>query len=260
MTQDLPHDGHDEFRKAFAQALFEPLDRFSGGLAGSLSTQAGFAVYRNTVAKACIDALAANFPVVLRLVGAAWFHAMAASYVRQQPPRDARLLRYGEGLPAFLQEFATAHSLAYLYGVASLDWYWTQAHISADAVPVHAADLVELSAESLSRIHLRTHPATRWAWFDQHPAYTLWRLHRESPQDAPAFDNVVYQGEGALLTRPGGAVCWTSLSRGGVRFLESCAVGRSLGWAATEAAEIEPGLDLAALLAKCLGQGALTKG
>jgi hypothetical protein len=135
MTQDLPHDGHDEFRKAFAQALFEPLDRFSGGLAGSLSAQAGFAVYRNTVAKACIDALAANFPVVLRLVGAAWFHAMAASYVRQQPPRDARLLRYGEGLPAFLQEFATAHSLAYLYGVASLDWYWTQAHISADAVP-----------------------------------------------------------------------------------------------------------------------------
>ena len=40
----------------------------------------------------------------------------------------------------------------------------------------------------------------------------------------------------------------------------ACSAGRSLGEAAAEAALAEPGLDLAALLALCLSQGALTKG
>jgi malonyl CoA-acyl carrier protein transacylase len=42
--------------------------------------------------------------------------------------------------------------------------------------------------------------------------------------------------------------------------MAACSAGRSLGEAAAEATLAEPGLDLAALLALCLSQGALTKG
>lgn len=259
MTAALPHDA---FRQAFAQALLKPLDEptQSQWPPGHWAAQAGFAVCRNTVAKACLDALAANFPVVLRLVGEDWFQGMAAAYLQAQPPQDGRLLLYGQGLPAFAVQWAPDRGAPYLGGVAQLDRYWTEAHTSADAEPVSADDLAALPADALTATHLRPHPATRWAWFDEMPVYSLWRCHRESPLADPLLGDIPWQGEGALLTRPDGTVLWAPLSRGGVCFLAACSAGHCLGEAAAEAAMAEPGLDLAALLALCLSQGALTKG
>jgi short-subunit dehydrogenase len=57
MTAALPHDA---FRHAFAHALIDPMDEPARWQADAWAAQPGFAVYRNTVAKACIDALAAN--------------------------------------------------------------------------------------------------------------------------------------------------------------------------------------------------------
>lgn len=257
MKGSLPHDA---FRHAFAQALLDPIDEPTCWRASHWAAQPGFAVYRNTVAKACIDALAANYPVVLRLVGEAWFQGMGAAYLHAQPPRDGRLLLYGQGLPNFVAQWAPDRGVPYLGGVAQLDRFWTEAHTSADAEPVSADDLSTLPADALTATRLRPHPATRWAWFDEVPVYSLWRCHRESPQADPLLGGIPWQGEGALLTRPGGAVLWAPLSRGGVCFLAACSAGRNLGQAAAEAALAEPGLDLAALLALCLSQGALTKG
>lgn len=257
MTVTLPHDA---FRHAFVQALLDPEDEPVRWQAGAWAGQPGFAVYRNTVAKACIDALAANYPVVQRLVGEAWFRGMAAAYLQAQPPRDGRLLLYGQGLPDFVSQWRPDKSVPYLGGVAQLDRWWTEAHTSADALTVSADDLSALPAEALAATCLLPHPAARWAWFDEVPVYSLWRRHRESPQADPLLGDITWQGEGALLTRPGGTVLWAPLSRGGVCFLAACSAGRSLGEAAAEAALAEPGLDLAALLALCLSQGALTKG
>ena len=257
MKAALPHDA---FRHAFAQALLDPEDEPARWQAGAWAAQPGFAVYRNTVAKACIDALAANYPVVLRLVGEAWFQGMAAAYLQAQPPRDGRLLLYGQGLPDFVAQWAPDRGVPYLGGVAQLDRFWTEAHTSADAEPVSADDLAALPADALTATRWRPHPAARWAWFDEVPVYSLWRCHRESPQADPLLGGIPWQGEGALLTRPGGTVLWAPLSIGGVCFLAACSAGRSLGEAAAEAVLAEPGLDLAALLALCLSQGALTKG
>lgn len=65
-----------QFQDAFALALLDPLVQPAARIA-QLARQPGFAVYRNTVMKACIDALQANFPSVARLVGEAWFRAAA---------------------------------------------------------------------------------------------------------------------------------------------------------------------------------------
>jgi len=257
MMAALPHDA---FRQAFAQALLGPADDPMPLQPGNWAAQPGFAVYRNTVAKACIDALAANFPVMQRLVGEAWFRGMAAAYLQAQPPRDGRLLLYGQGLPDFVTQWAKDRDVPYLGAVAQLDRWWTEAHAGADAVPVSAAQLSALPAEALAATCLQPHPAARWAWFDAVPVYSLWRSHRESPQADPLLGGITWQGEGALLTRPGGTVLWAPLSRGGVCFLAACNAGRCLSDAAAEAALAEPGLDLAALLALCLSQGALTKG
>ena len=125
MTQSL-----SDFQDAFAQTLQ------TGGTGSptltTLTAQPGFAVYRNTVMKGCIDALVANYPAVVRLVGDDWFRAAAAVFVRAHPPRHPMLVDYGRDFPSFLSAFEPAAELTYLPDVARLDRFWTEAHVAAD--------------------------------------------------------------------------------------------------------------------------------
>ncbi|MGJ4749098.1 DNA-binding domain-containing protein, partial [Leptospira sp. SA-E8] len=68
------------FQNEFLHALYHPAD--ASVRMHRLSEQAGFAVYRNTVLKGCVDALEANFPTVTRLVGQDWLRAAALGYAR----------------------------------------------------------------------------------------------------------------------------------------------------------------------------------
>lgn len=72
----------------------------------SLQAQPGFAVYRNTVLKACMDALQANYPSVCQAVGDEWFRGVAAVYARAHPPTDGRLMDYGAGFADFCRPLA----------------------------------------------------------------------------------------------------------------------------------------------------------
>jgi Putative DNA-binding domain len=238
------------FQQDFGRALFD-----DGDSPLALTSQPGFSVYRNTVMKGCVDALEANYPSVARLVGPDWFHAAAALYVRAEPPRDARLQRYGEGFAAFLRGFTPAADLPYLGFVAQLDRGWTESHVAADARPADAGWLAGLAPESLGATVLRPHPAARWAWFDDMPVYSIWQRNRSD--DAAQHDGLPWQGEGALLTRPDAAVCWGPLGRGGCAFLNTCAAGRPLGDAAEAALAAEAGIDLTATLSHLLQRGAL---
>jgi hypothetical protein len=240
------------FQDSFAQALLAPPDDALHD-ANALVNQPGFNVYRNTVMKACIDALQANFPTVLRLVGEDWFRAVAARHVRTSPPRDARLLLYGADFPGFLRGFAPAAVLPYLGGVARLDRCWTEAHAAADAVVLAPAAIAKLAPEQLATLVLTPHPATRWAWFADQPVYTIWQRNRAGVNEG---DALAWVGEGALLTRPGGAVQWAALGAAACAFMDACAAGQPLALAAEQALAREPGVDLSLLMATLLDAGA----
>ena len=248
-----------DFQDAFVQALLAPHDDVPDQLR-ALVDQPGFAVYRNTVLKGCIDALQANFPAVLRLVGEEWFRAAAALHVRARPPGDTRLLLYGMDFPDFLRDFAPAADLPYLSGVARLDRCWTEAHVAADAVALAPAAMAGLPPAQLGELVLAPHPAARWAWFDDQPIYTLWRRNRgsgaEGVDSSESGDELVWTGEGALLTRPAGVVTWAALDAAGCALLDACAAGRPLAHAATAALARQAGTDLALLMAKLLQAGA----
>lgn len=241
-------------------------DGFSAALLGqamhapwltALEAQPGFAVYRNTVLKGCIDALQASYPTVCQLVGTDWFRAAAAIYARAQPPRDGLLVNYGEGFAAFLARFEPAADLPYLSAVARLDCCWTECHLAADATAVDRDWLAQQSPDTLALVQLRPHPAARWAWCDAHPAYALWQNHREGLAMPTSLDTLEWAGDGALLTRPQAQVTWRSLSRSGVAFLDACARGLTLEAAATQALETDPTADFAALMGCLLDAGAL---
>ena len=220
----------------------------------ALQSQPGFAVYRNTVRKACIDALQANYPTVCALVGEDWFRAAADRFVQENPPEDSRLMAYGKGLADFLRSFGPAAGLPYLPAVAHLDRCWTESHLAADAPALDAAWLASQPPEALAGLCLAPHPAARWAWSEEHPASTLWQRQRGQ---APMEAELAWEGDGALLTRPEGAVQWALLSRAGVAFLDACTAGLPLELAATQALQAEPGADLTALMAQLLQAGAL---
>jgi len=109
------------FQDAFAYALLEP--ETAAGRAPDIAAlvhQPGFAIYRNTVIKGCIDALQSNYPAVARLVGDEWFRAAASIYARANLPTHPALVQYGEGFEGFLSGFEPAAELPYLPGVARL--------------------------------------------------------------------------------------------------------------------------------------------
>jgi hypothetical protein len=232
------------FQDAFIDALYDPTDA---------ARQPGFRVYRNSIMKACVDALQANFPTVDRLVGTEWFRAAALVHARTTAPTDVRLLTYGHDFPAFLASFEAARSLPYLAGVAQLDRYWIEAHMAAEGAILDPAGIAALPPTQLGQTVLQPHAATRWAWFEQLPVHTIWSKNRAQ---ADVGDELAWVGEGALLTRVEGSVRSIALDRGGCVFMDACAAGHTLERAADQAIGTEPALDIAILLRDLLTAGA----
>ena len=252
-------DALASFQRSFTAALMaEPAGSPDAGVMHEavrrLAVQPAFAVYRNTFMKACIDALAANYPAVVRLMGQDWFRAAAAVYVRRSPPADPLLVTYGHAFPAFLAEFAPAADYPYLCGVARLDRSWTEAHIARSQRPLDPESLATLAPEKLAALVLQPLPSARWHWFEDAPIFTLWTRNRT---DAPMEEVRDWHGEGALLLRPEAAVRWIPLAAGGCAFLDACAAERTLAEAAQAAVCADPACNLAELLANLLSAGAI---
>jgi len=241
------------YQDAFARALLAPgADRDDSPVAG-LTAQPGFAVYRNTVLKCCIDALAANHPAVARLVGDEWFRAAAAVYARETLPSHPTLLDYGAGFAEFLETFPPAAELPYLADVARLDRLWSSAHVAADAAPLDPAALASLPPSRMGAVRLRPHPAARWRWFEA-PIYSIWSRSREGDGTIGELD---WHGEGALLTRPFDDLRHLPLTRAGAAFLDACAGSESVEAAVLAALDVDAQADLAALIRQLLDAGAL---
>lgn len=221
----------------------------------SLLAQPAFAIYRNTIFKGCVDALAANYPAVQRLVGEQWFHQAALVYARTCMPVDASLIAYGDGFADFLAGLDAAAELPYLPGVASLERCWSESHLAADDATIDTAALHAALAAGRD-VRLVPHAASRWHWDASHPVYSIWVANRDPEADAAA--NIAWHGEGALLTRPDGQVQWRLAGLGMCRFLDACRAGAGVSDAAALALEGEPGLGIAAMLAELLQAGAFT--
>jgi hypothetical protein len=251
MTQSLR-----DFQNGFARAL--QVGGSSDPTIAALTAQPGFSVYRNTVAKGCIDALLANYPAVERLVGADWFRAAAQIFVRAHPPRQPMLVDYGRQFPDFLSAFEPAAELTYLADVARLDRFWTEAHIASDETPLAAGALADLAPDALGETVLRAHPSARWKWFAGQPVVSIWRSNRDEG-NTESLSTLDWRGEGALLVRPYSTVEAIELSAGGCAFLDACAAGATLSDAGLAALEVEADIDLSKVLAQLLLTGTFTQ-
>jgi hypothetical protein len=166
---------------AFAEALLTREPDCPPGLRtwnGSDPAQR-FAVYRNNVAVALIDALADTYPVVQELVGEAFFRAMAREFALARPPVSPVMAHYGEGFAEFVEGFAPAATLPYLADLARLEYLYVQVYHAADAAP------------AVRVLHSR------------YAVASLWAAHQAEDIDAALAQVDPYAGESVQVLRAG---------------------------------------------------------
>jgi hypothetical protein len=233
---------------AFAAALVDPAAPPPAQTLGRRDRPdpSRFAVYRNNVAVGLTQALEARYPVTRRLVGDAFFRAMAGAYVAGHKPQSAVLILYGVDFPAFVSGFAPAAELPYLPDVAAFENAWMEAYHSAEAEPLSVTALADIAPERLESLRFVVHPAARWLSLAT-PAASIWAEHQgEGEPEAPD----VWAPEDALVTRPHADVLVRALPPGGYGLLAALGGGATLGEAAAPllAAGDDPGAHLVGLI------------
>lgn len=213
-----------------------------------------FAVYRNNVVTGLVDALAARFPVAQRIVGEAFFAAMAQVFVARCPPASPALLEYGGAFAQFVQGFEPAFELPYLPDVIRLEDARVRAYHARDAEPLSRDDLASIPLDRLAALAFDMHPSTALVR-SPYPIVTIWAMNVGELELAPIED---WSGEDALVVRPELSVHVHRLPAGGAAFVERLLAGDTLGVAAQTAMLESAEFDLVATLTTILSAGLLT--
>lgn len=211
-----------------------------------------FAVYRNNVAVSLVEALATRFPVVQRLVGEAFFRAMARAFVAENPPRSPVLTFYGDAFPDFVAAFPPAAGLPWLADVARLEAARTHAYHAADADPLEPAALAAVAERDPGSWGLALHPALRIV-ASEHPVVAIWAKNQPGAAPGPLLAG---GPETALVSRPRFEVRVARAEPGEGAFLAACAEGLSYADSVAAAlaggAAFDPGRALARILSSGL--------
>jgi len=226
------------FHAAFDAALSGEIGALRTHLRDPDRTSDVMAVYRNTVAKGRIDALAANYPTIVQMVGEAWFAAAASAFINDRPGDSPILLGYGEGFADWLSRFPPARAMPYLAPCARLDRAWTEAHLAADT-PVLTVEAASRAGASLAGHAAGLHRSARLFWFDW-TVPDLWLAHRyPDSQDLSVALAWRAKTQGLLIYRREQVVVARRLNREEWVFLDACRLGRPLG-VALMAAQSDP--------------------
>jgi hypothetical protein len=213
-----------------------------------------FTVYRNNVAAGLIRALASRFPAAEKIVGEAFFAAMAQAFIAQHPPRSPLLLNYGDDFAEFVETFDPAAELSYLPDVLRLEAARGRAYHAADQTPLDPAGLAAIDSDALAALRFVFHPSVS-VICSVHPVVTIWAMNAGEAELSPIE---TWSGEDALIVRPHLTVQVQRLPAGGANFLTALMSGATLAAAVEVALDAASEFDLAANLAGVLQSGALT--
>lgn len=233
------------FHAAFDRTLRGEPDALSPHLRETPDAMVRFAVYANTTTTGRIDALAANYPTVVAMVGIDWFEAAASVFVQSEPGSSAVLVDYGAGFADWLARFPPARPYPYLAPCARLDRAWTEAHVAPDAVRRPVRDDEDLVL----------HPSVRIFAFDWN-APSLWLAHRFGDAAREVGLEWRPEPEKLLTHRPDLAVVARRLDAAEWTLLQAARRGLSLFQAVVTSAPAAPREALTRAARDLIEQGA----
>jgi hypothetical protein len=244
---------HHLTEQAWVAALQRDIWALPSGMCSANDSEVAqrFAVHRNNVLSACVQALADTFPVTQSVVGVDFFKAMALAFAKQHLPRSRRMAFYGEGFAEFVHHFPPAQSLPYLSDLAGLEMARVRAYHAAD-VPddLPGSALTQLHAALLQPEHLQdlrfklqpslTLIGSAWA------VVSLWKAHQ---QDVGQRDDLLAalsleSAEGVAVFRAGDTVLCVPLTLADLSLWRHLHSGQSLGQALEMASSEASNLDL----------------
>ena len=185
---------------------------------GELSAQRRVEIYRHNVRSNLRGALQAVYPVVLNLVGEAFFNEAADQYARAHPSHCGDLNQFGEHLAHFLAHYPHAADLVYLADVARLEWAWHRAFHAADAAALDAARLASVAPEEYGALRFKLAPAVRVLHVG-YPVLRIWEVNQPDYAGDMSVD-LARGGEHLLVARDGYTPSICSISLGEYELLD----------------------------------------
>ncbi|SLN43652.1 hypothetical protein AQS8620_01733 [Aquimixticola soesokkakensis] len=233
----------------FRNAIFESTPPTGITARAPREAEIRFCVYRNNITHSLSRALASRFAVIERLVGGAFFAAMAREFLHAHPPRSPVLHAWGAAFPAFLDDFAPVAHLPYLSAVARLELARGRAYHAADAPPADARALAQ-AAQEPARLYLDLHPSVQSLCAPQ-AFVSIWRANQAG---TPPGRVVADHPQAAVVLRDArDQVQVLEVALGDIDCLGALQAGRSL----LEAASLTQ--DPAALFTRLITAGAITR-
>jgi hypothetical protein len=232
-------------QEAFYRAIVTgQSDAFAGRVrAGRMSGAERLATYAHGVDANWRQALADTYPVVERLVGAAFFGEAARQYARAHPSTSGDLHCFGSMFAEFLASYPHASALPYLPDVARLEWARHESSHAAEAGPFDLAALASVPERDHGSIRFRLHPAVRLLR-SEYPVASIREANQEGRDgtlDRP------FTSECVIVRRPDFEVRIERLSQSEWRFLAALEAGADLE-SATERLGEDGAAGLPALL------------
>lgn len=226
--------------------------------AGKLSATRRLEIYRHNVYTNLRGALKDIYPVILAIVGEAFFHHAADQFVAAHPSRSGDLNQFGGEWAAFLGSYAHAAELAYLPDVARLEWAWHRAFHAGDAARFDVARLAALPADEHANLRFRLHP-TAQLLTSIFPVMRIWEVNQPTFTGEIAVD--WDQPPDRLLIRrdiaDGASVLIERISAAAYAFLLALAQQATLETAAATALNVDAEFNLQGLLAESVQSGVI---
>ena len=186
-------------------------------------------IYAGAYRSRLADALAANYPALAKLLGAADFATLAVDYVRAHDSPFFSIRYYGDQLPAFLAAHEDYTAAPVLAELARWEWTMTCVFDAADAAPLAHTELASIPPQRWARLRFVWHPSVHrleLAW----NVPQLWQALSDDAARPPA----TLQAASWLLWRRELATYFRSLSAAEAAALDAA---RS-GWPFAELCEL----------------------
>lgn len=118
-------------------------------------------IYRNNVIGSLAVAMQLTYPLIVILTGESFAENVMRSFVRENPPREACLARYGEGFDEYIESYEPARGLPYLADVARLEWAMNESFYARDDSALDPSDLQNVPGSELADMALRLRSSVR---------------------------------------------------------------------------------------------------
>jgi hypothetical protein len=242
-----------ELQARFYEAVVFDDPTALAGLVRAPAAEHRIDVYRNNAREAFRKALAADYPVIERLVGGECFRGLARHYMREHPSRSGDLQGYGHEFAAFLAGRYGDGPHDYLADVARLEWAYQEVLGAPDASPIAVERLAAYVPEELETLRLRLHPALRLVR-SGYPILRIWQLNQPDADPQSRID-LASGGDAVLVRRLPDHVELRRLESGDYALLDALRAGAGLAAAVDCAVAAAPDFDLEHALARAFTRG-----